>query len=210
MQTESMVRVSCASLCRIQIDNQYLLMLNKNRRQKGVYQLSPIGGAIAVDDWSVLRNMEFNFRPENPDNNDLRLFLASTQLDQFREWFLQRKQRETSPFREIYEELVEESQALFDLRKQDVGIRFWQFREDAKQTLRKGMTGEFTQYFFEIFEISFKAPDILLRLKSAPPSAGIVLLSEREIRTGQAIQRQIDGAEREITIQGEYLLSSTS
>ncbi len=209
MQSESMVRVSCASLCRIQIDNQYLLMLNKNRRQKGIYQLSAIGGAITINNWAVLREMGFNFRPENPDNNDLRLFLASVQLDQFREWFSQRKQRETSPFREIHEELVDESQVLFDLRKQDVGMRFLQFREDAKQTLRKGMTGEFTQYFFEIFEISFKAPDILLRLKNPPASAGIVWLSEEEIRSQQVIQRHFDGEERAITIQAEYLLPTT-
>ena len=205
MQAESMVRVSCASLCRIQIDNQYLLMLNQNRRQKGIYQLSPIGGAITVDDWGVLQDLAFNCTPENPVSHDLRLFIVSQQLDQFREWFYKRQQRETSPFREVYEELVDESQALFDLKRQDVKIRFLHFREDSKQTLRKGMTGEFTQYFFEIFDVRFDALDIQFRLKAPPPSAGIVLLSEEEVRTQGSLQRYFDGVERTITIQAEYL-----
>lgn len=209
MQAESMVRVSCASLCRIQIDDQYLLLLNHNRRQKGIYQLSPIGGAITVDDWDVLKDLGFNFNPENPANHDLRLFLDVAQLEQFREWFHKRQQRETDPFRELYEELVEESQTLFDLKRQDVKIRFLNLREDSKQTSRKGMTGEFTQYFFEIFEVRFEAPDILLRLKAPPSSAGVVLLNETEARAQKPLQRYFDGAERTIGVQAEYLFSPT-
>ena len=200
-----MVRVSCASLCRIQIDDQFLLLLNKNRRQKGIYQLSPVGGAILVNDWGVVKDLNLNFNPENPANHDLRLFVPSAQLDIFRKWFYTRQGREIDPFREVYEELVDESQALFDLKRQDVKIRFLNFREDSKQTLRKGMTGEFTQYFFEIFEVKFDALDILLRLKAPPPSAGIILLSDAEVRAQTPLRRYFDGAERTIAVQAEYL-----
>ena len=38
------IRVSCAVLCRVEHEGRYLLLINDNRRRRGVYVLSPIGG----------------------------------------------------------------------------------------------------------------------------------------------------------------------
>lgn len=202
---ESRVRISCASLCRIQIEGQYLLLLNKNRRQKGIYQLSPVGGALEVDDWSALS--EFTFEPEDPASRDLRLSLNVEQLDQFRQWFYARQDRETSPFRELYEELVQESGVLYSLSRDDVAIKYIHTVEDSKQTLRKGLTGQFTYYFFEIYAVSFRTVDVLLRLKSPPSSAGVVLLDEAQARQAEPLPMTFDGAERQVTLNTQYLFA---
>ena len=202
---ESQVRVSCGSMCRIVIDGQYLLILNRNRRKKGYYQLSPVGGAIAVDSWADLDG--FNIDQEKANSKDLRLYLATSQIEQFSKWFYSRENREKDPFREIYEELVLESQALFDLSRRDLSMRFDRVVEDQKQTIRQGLTGQFTHYFFDIFDVSFRSPDVVLRLKTAPSEAGVVLLDEAVARAGVPIDMEFDGKVRKVNIVAEYLFT---
>lgn len=200
---ESQVRVSCGSMCRITIDGKYLLMLNQNRRKKGYYQLSPIGGAITIDSWDYLSSL--NVDREKAGSNDLRFYINASQIDDFRAWFYSRQHREQDPLREIYEELVLESQALFDLSRRDVSMRFDRVVEDRKPTIRKGLTGQFTQYFFEIFDVGFRSPDIVLRLKTAPANAGIVLVDEAVARAGVPLNMEFDGKMRQVNIVAEYL-----
>lgn len=200
---ESQVRVSCGSLCRIIIDGKYLLILNQNRRKKGYYQLSPIGGAITIDSWDYLSSLHID--PEKADSNDLRFYINVSQMDAFRTWFYSRQNREQDPFREIYEELVLESHALFDISRRDVSMRFDRVMEDRKPTIRKGLTGQFTQYFFDIFDVSFRSPDIVLRLKTAPVDEGIVLLDEAVARAGKPLTMEFDGKMRQVDIVAQYL-----
>ena len=200
---ESQVRVSCGSMCRIVIDSKYLLILNQNRRKKNYYQLSPIGGAITIDSWDCLSSSTID--PEIADSNDLRFYINVSQVHDFRAWFYSRENREQDPFREIYEELVLESQALFDLSRRDVSMRFDRIVEDRKQTIREGLTGQFTQYFFEIFDVNFRTPDIVLRLKTAPSDAGIVLLAEAVARAGIPLNMEFDGQMRQVNVVAEYL-----
>ena len=201
----SMMRISCASLCRIEIDDKYLVLLNRNRRQKGIYQLSPVGGAIEIDDWSVLGHLNLN--PEKPSSSDLRFFLDVDKIEAFRSWFYKRQDREVSPFRELYEELVEESGALFNLKRDDVAIRYLHSVEDRKQTLRKGLTGQFTHYFFEIYAVSFRSMDVILRLKTTPPNAGIVFLTADQMRQGASLKISFDGKVRTVSLNTEYLFA---
>jgi hypothetical protein len=200
---ESQVRVSCGSLCRIIIDGKYLLILNHNRRKKGYYQLSPIGGAITIDSWDYLSSLSID--PEKAGSNDLRFYINISQIDAFRAWFYSRQHREQDPFREIYEELVLESHALFDVSRRDVSMRFDRVVEDQKQTARKGLTGQFTHYFFDIFDVSFRSPDLVLRLKTAPSDAGIVLLDEAVARAGKPLNMEFDRKIQQVDIVAEYL-----
>jgi hypothetical protein len=201
------IRISCGSLCRIHSDQRYLFVLNRNRRQKGVYQLSPIGGAIEVDDFKYLST--FQYKLEKPDSHDLRLSLPPDEVPAFREWFYKRKERETNPFREIYEELVEEETAVLTVLKlDDVRMRFAGIVEDIKATERKGMTGIMTQYFLEIFEVDILAKDILLTLKSALPNSGVVWVDEAIARQGNALHMEFDGQVREVALLSEYLFKN--
>jgi hypothetical protein len=204
---ESQIRVSCGSMCRILIDGKYLLILNQNRRKKGQYQLSPIGGAIAIDSWDCLASM--STQAETANSNDLRFYIDSSQIDEFRSWFYARQNRETDPFREIYEELVLESQALFDLSRRDVSMRFDRIVEDQKQTDRKGLTGQFTHYFFDIFDVSFRPTDIKLRLRTAPSEAGVVLVDQAIAKAGGSLEMEFDREVRHVTLVTKYLFAGT-
>lgn len=205
---ESQIRVSCGSMCRIVIDGKYLLILNRNRRKKEHYQLSPIGGAITIDSWQCLEPLIID--PEEAGSDDLRFYINASQIGEFSEWFYSRQDREMDPFREIYEELVLESEALFDLSRRDISMRFDGVVEDRKQTIRKGLTGQFTHYFFDIFDVSFRSSDIILRLKTAPSDAGIVFLDEAVARAGLPIDMKYDGKMRRVHIVAEYLFRENS
>ena len=206
---ESLIRISCASWCRVIIDGRYLLMLNHNRRQKGVYQLSSIGGALFVDSWDVLA--EIDPQPDSPDSNDLRFLTNPSNIPEFRTWFYRRTQRELTPFREIQEELVEETRALPELTEADLGIQYLRTVEDTQQTIRRGFTGQMTHYFLEIFDVQFGSPDISQRLKTMSPNeTGIVFLDEVATRAGLPITMEIDGAPRQVAVVAQYLFADSS
>ncbi len=49
------IRVSCASLCRIEHENRFLLILNAKKKKKGTYMLAPIGGGVELFDKDRIR-----------------------------------------------------------------------------------------------------------------------------------------------------------
>lgn len=203
--TEHRIRVSCASLCRFQVDDQYALILNQNRRSKGLYQLTPLGGALEIDDWDALGDLDITL--EKLNSRDLRFFLNREDIPRFREWFYKREERETTPFRELREELVEESNALYELSPDDLSIRFVQIIEDTRQTERSGQTGYFTHYFFEIHDVRVTSNDVRLRMKNLPRSSGVVLVSEEEARQENFITIHIDGQPQQARIMAQYLFA---
>ncbi|MBI5928512.1 MAG: hypothetical protein HY862_04345 [Chloroflexi bacterium] len=202
---EGEVRVSCGSMCRFTVDGSYLLLLNRNRRRKGIYELSPVGGAIQVNDLQTLA--QFGARLETPGTHDLRLLMKSEHLEAFGVWFRKRKERELDPFREIREELVDESELLATLRPEDLRMDFVKMLQDSKATMRQGMTGIFTHYFFEVFEVKARSADILLRLKNPPINSGAVLLDEATARKGEALKLRFDGEERTVGLNTTYLFT---
>lgn len=198
-------RVSCGSMCKFEIDGAYVLLLNRNRRRKGIYELSPIGGAIQVQDVQALT--QFEARLENPGTQDLRLLMKTDHLEAFEKWFRKRKERELDPFREIREELVDETGVLATLRPDDLRMDFLRIARDSKETMRQGMTGIFTHYFFEIFEIRVKSADVLLRLKTPPINSGLVVVDEATARKGEPLKLRFDGEERTVGLNTGYLFT---
>lgn len=188
----STIRISCAILCRFKVANGYLLLLNRNRREQGLYELTPVGGAIEFYNPQIIQ--EFNMQLENPDSADLRFQTDPRNIEAFRAWFNQRQDRETDPFREIYEELVLESQALPDLTRDDLSIRYLHITEDAKTTQRSGVRGLFTQYFLEIFEVVITNPQLEKTLLNLPQASGVVILDESTARNTSSIDLWIDNA----------------
>lgn len=202
----SLLRVSCGSMCRFHVEDKYLLILNRNRRSKGLYQLSPIGGAIAFHNPAIVER--FNMHLEKPEINDLRFRTTTDHLDAFQEWFYQRQEREINPFREIYEELVEEESVLDDLQESSLDIQFLHILEDSKPTERAGATGLFTQYFFELFDVQVTDQKLRQTLQSLDPESGVLLLDEATIRARKPIHQRFDGAVRETKLLTEYLFKT--
>jgi len=198
------VRGSCAALCRIEHVGRYLLLLNRNRRRKGLYTLSPIGGALQLDDPTALEALGVRF--EDPDARELRFMLPMSQLDAFRAWFHRGEGRERSPWRELYEELVEESRLLAALQPEDVRITPLRVEEDEGYTERQGQTGLFTHYFFEIYDVKFLRAATLGPLLAAPAESGAVWVTEEQLRTGRPLRLHFDGAERLVQVKGQVLL----
>ena len=100
------IRISCAALCRIQIDGKFLLEINKNRGNV----LTPIGGALEFEEVGriFLARIEAQFEK----GMDLRLTIPASNVDSFRAWFERKEYRETSPLRELREELIDEHRIL--------------------------------------------------------------------------------------------------
>jgi hypothetical protein len=199
------IRVSCASLCRIEVGRRFLLLLNHNRRSKGVYQLSPIGGALEVTDLAFLAL--FGAIPENPDAPDLRFTMPEQMLGTFRQWFFSGQGRETSPFRELYEELVTETGLLTDLKPDDVSFTRIDTIERAQTTNRRGKTGIFTHYFLEIYDVTFNRHHVLGHLLSAPADSGACWLTAAQIYEGKPLDLTVDGETRPVTVRASAILT---
>ena len=198
------IRVSCAALCRIEHVGRFLLMLNSKRREKGVYVLSPIGGALSLFD--PLRLVEFGAIPEDPKSADLRLTMRRTLLPDFRDWFSRGEGRERSPFRELQEELVVESRLLRELEPEDVTCTYLWTVEEESFTDRKGRTGLLTHYFLEIYDIKFSTEAALGPLLVAPEESGAVWLPAEQIDRYSTIRLSIDGALRDVRLNGQIVL----
>lgn len=173
------VRISCAALCRIEHRDQYFLMINRNRQQKGLPILTPVGGAIEATNPAVFASM--NAIREDNANNDLRLHMDFERLPEFREWFYARQDRELSPFRELHEELVLETGILPQLHEQDVVCKLRTTVEDTRLTNRSGQTGIRTEYFWEIFDVEVVSLDALMRLIRTTPEQGAAWLTQTQI-----------------------------
>ena len=198
------IRVSCATLCRIEHVGRYLLLLNLNRRKKGLYILAPIGGALALHDATL--GERFGAVPENPDVQELRFALPRGSVPAFRDWFYSGEGRELSPFRELYEELVLESGLLPALTEDDATCEYLWTVEEKAPTARQGQTGLLTYYFLEIYDIRFKSARTLGPLLAAPPESGAVWVTAQQIAERSTIPLHIDGGEHEARVNGTLLL----
>ncbi len=199
----SPVRVSCASLCRFVVDAHYLLLLNRNRRQSGIYELSPVGGAIEFYDLAIIPR--FNMSLEDQNVLELRFFTEQTNIDAFCEWFYQRQGRECDPFREIFEELVEEARLLDQLTQHDVQMSYLHTVESIKPTKRSGVTDIMTQYFLEIFEVRVISEAVAHQLRQLDQSTGAVLVDETTARQAKSMPLKVDGAVRQARLNTEML-----
>lgn len=188
------IRVSCAALCRVQDDaGRYLLGLNKNRLSQGREIYMPLGGALEFTAPDLLAR--FDATTESPGSRDLRLFMPTDRVPDFRAWFLARHERETSPLRELIEELVEEFAVLDALTAADVDIRLARTYEGEAASGRRGVAGTWTHYLHEVFQIRITNPRIMQTLLSVPPASGLRWITVKEIaegRTGDGVA--VDGS----------------
>ncbi len=102
------IRVSVSYLFRIKVDGRYLLIRGGRWPQfqpvGGVYKVLPEARGVlndlhALDDDLVA--------VDAVSRNDLRIRIPANRLVTFMRWFESERSRETSPWREFYEELVE-------------------------------------------------------------------------------------------------------
>jgi hypothetical protein len=178
-------RVSCAGLCRIKDGHgRYLLGLNRNRMEQGKSIYMPLGGALCYFAPDLLAR--FDAVPEDATSNDLRLFIDAGYLEEFRQWFLGREEREVSPYRELHEELVDEFAFLPALSPNDIVYSYARTVERVTTTLRSGVNGVMTHYFHDIYDVAFLSPDVREILERAPLASGLRWFSNAEILRGTA------------------------
>lgn len=98
------IRISFSYLIRVKIDSKYLMIYSK---KNDMYQ--PIGGVYQFE--SSVKTMlkeKFDFQPDSShrDKNDFRALVSLRKLDRFIKWFDKNENRETTPYREFYEEVI--------------------------------------------------------------------------------------------------------
>jgi hypothetical protein len=198
---EGFVRISCGALCRIPHPNANLLLLgiNRNLSRKGQTVLKPIGGVLAFKPSALPSALTPTL--EDSNRTELRLFLPEVQIKLFADWFAARTGRETSPFRELREELVEEYHVLPALKPPEVEMRYERTIKTQRLTDRAGATGLLTHSYQEIFTVRFTYPDQRRQLLKVTPDSGLYWVSEDHIRAGQL--------NAEIGIQAKILLDHT-
>jgi hypothetical protein len=179
------VRVSCGGLGRIVHPDgeRWLLGLNRNALRKGERVLKPLGGALAYDPAALPSGLAAT--PEDATRTELRLFLPSDQIEAFTAWFATRTGRETTPFRELREELVDEYRALPSLSRADVAIRYERTVRTERLSDRVGVTGVLTVSLQEVYHVLLTHPDYRAQLIAAPPSSGLYWVTPEQVRAGR-------------------------
>jgi predicted nuclease of restriction endonuclease-like RecB superfamily len=177
------VRVSAANLVKIELDGKILLCLNKKRLAAGKKVYTPFGGSTEF--YPSAKPFLDSLKVEYEKGNDLRLMIDEDKLPEFEKWFYQKKDRETSPYRELKEELVEEEQVLPDLPPDAVDFEYLGTVTERTITDRPGQEGKVTERYLEIYKAKFK-PEYEQKIREAleKPDSHLVLVTEREILKG--------------------------
>lgn len=177
-ESNSNIRVSCASLAAIIIDGKYLINVNFGKRKSGNIVYTPFGGALEYKPDALPLFNEFNAQFER-DTPDLRMSFDSKYLSEFKIWFNSKIDRETSIDRELYEELVTEENVFNQLSSNDYTTQYIKTVETTSEDTIKSYR------FFEIYKISFnenKLDEILENLKQS--NTGLYLADKNEILNG--------------------------
>ena len=181
----NLIRVSAAGLCRIGMNNGFLLSLNKSRLAKRIRNFTPFGGAIEFNESAkpFLKELGVIFEK----GNDLRFTIPENNLAELEKWFYLRTEREISPFRELQEELVEEEKVLPNLPPTAVRSEYlWTIKPARVGTDRPGQEGMITQRYFEIFNIVF-TPEVYENINNHLGETGsrLAVLTAEEILAGK-------------------------
>ncbi|CAG7579766.1 MAG: putative pyrophosphohydrolase [uncultured marine phage] len=180
MKTKETIRISCACLSSIKIDDKYLLVQNAKSRSRGKIIYGPVGGALEYKEIieTFLEGLEF--KPER-ETRDLRIHIPTKFTGTFDKWFNRREDRETTSYREMYEELVLEEKVLPELSKKDV---IETFLECVSLKKKSPFHKTPSQYYFEIYKIELPK-DIKKELKRIceDPKSSVELFTEEEIKS---------------------------
>lgn len=182
----SEIRISCASLASIMIDNKYLLLLNKRSYREGRIVYTPIGGALEYlpTGKAFLDNLGARYERETPD---LRFKMDSENLEIFRFWFEKGIDREKNVVRELTEEMVEEENIFDSLNSDDFEISYIR-----TETPIKTIKGIINNFFFEIYDVKFsenKVNEIKDYIKNQGQFRKDILVTKEEIIDGLTINK---------------------
>ncbi|MGW3916882.1 SMODS-associated NUDIX domain-containing protein [Streptomyces sp. NPDC005070] len=186
------VRVSVASLLRIQDDDHYLLIHSPYRPDS----YGPLGGVLkyhpsARPDLDRLGFRE-DGRVDQRMRSDLRGFLPARALLRFARWLHDERDRESSLEairRELAEELGEIGHP--ELATGIERLRFAPVRHVVEGPLRVPGHAFRQIRFFDVFDLHLDAPeaitlrDALLALAADPDNAGAVLVTAEDIKHGR-------------------------
>lgn len=172
------IRVSCAALAQIKIDNKYLLLMNKRSLGQNKIIYTPVGGALEYlpNGKKFLDNLNVKYERQTPD---LRLRMDKDNLELFDFWFSKGIDRERDVFRELKEEMVDEESIIKSLSESDVEIKF--IRTEKPVIDIDGLTNHF---FYEIYSVEFsddKLKEINEYIKSQGDVKKVVTLSKEQI-----------------------------
>lgn len=175
----SEIRISCASLASIKIDNKYLLLLNKRSYKQGRIVYTPIGGALEYhpNGKNFLDNLGARYERETPD---LRFKMVSENLELFRYWFEKSIDRENDITRELIEEMVDEEKIFKSLDIKDFTTKYIRTETPIKE-----IDGVSNYFFFEIYNVTFTG-DKITEIKEyiKKNNDKIILVSDMEIKNG--------------------------
>ena len=177
----SQIRISCASLASIIIEDKYLLLLNNRSYKEGRMVYTPIGGALEYlpKGKIFLDNIGAKYERETPD---LRFKMDSENLDLFKTWFKMGIDREKEITRELKEEMIDEENIFDTLSKNDFSTTY--LRTEKKIVNINGIVNNF---FFEIYNVNFSEEKID-EIKSFIDNQGelkkVILVTENEIKKG--------------------------
>lgn len=142
------IRLSPSYLYRIQINNKYLLVKNRNR---DIFQ--PVGGVYKYFDSAKNFLNEIEFKVDNKINidttseKDLRIRIKAKYISKFLDWFYSNKDRETDFYREFKEELLD---------KNILSCKFNKIKMNKLKSIKN--TIEYSE-FYKMYEI--KPKDII-------------------------------------------------
>lgn len=176
----SRVRVSASGLARIGLDDKLLVELKtKNERY------SPFGGALRFEESA--KPFLLSLGAEFERGNDLRLTLPEGNVKIFDWWVRLRKNRETSVYRELVEELVNEQQVLEKLPESDVRIEYLFTKSEEGNTDKPSEQGLVTKRYFEVYQTIF-TPEYkqIIREVLGKEGSGLGLVSYDEVRNKRA------------------------
>lgn len=176
------IRVSCAGLASIKIDDKYLLIRNKSSYKRGHTIYGPLGGALEYepDGLEFLNSIGADFERTTPD---LRFVIEDEYLKDFDEWYYTTDDREKSCVREVIEELQDEEKLISGLTENDISETFIKTVKD-----KRARFDVVSQRYFDIFKIEF-SPEVkqkIIEIESQPESQ-IKLLTKEEILNSEEI-----------------------
>lgn len=177
----NLIRVLVGSWNRIDLDGRLLVEISKSRHEAGKTECAPIGGAMDFLDPArpFLESIGAQF--EKPGTNELRLYLPVDNLPIFEKWYHRGQDRETNPFRELHEELVDES-GLPDFARDAVTITHRRTIRESYLSSRLGVRTKNTERFGDFFDVRFTPEyDEHIRHGVRQPDSRLGLISEREV-----------------------------
>ncbi len=119
--------------------------------------------------------------------NDLRFVMKADKVETLIKWFLERKDREVTPGREVFEELVEEAQLLRETDLSSFEYEVAGYSTELAISNRTGLQGKpLTLRLLEIHDVSIKYPVVLNKLLQASllDSPQLIFVTEEEIKAG--------------------------